>query len=133
MRADCYCDAERPTLFVKTDPVARTRHVCTECRGWVEPGERYQRVTGVWDGFFSVYKTCPDCVALIDYIEAHLPCYCRLFQGLHETAREDLQYLVSEADYPAGMGMETGRLLVRCRRRARARRAERATQKEVTK
>ena len=128
MRADCYCDGERPTLFVTTNPVARKRHGCAECRGWIEPGERYQRAAGVWDGVFSAFKACPDCVALREYIEARLPCYCLLFQGLHETAREDLQYLVSAADFPAGMGMETGRLLVRCRRRARARRAERAAQ-----
>lgn len=128
MSADCYCDYERPTLFVQQDRAARTRHVCTECCGWIEPGERYQRAVGVWDGVFSVYKTCPDCSALRDYIEAHMPCYCVLYQGLHETAQDDLQYLVSAADFPAGMGMEAGRLLVRCRRRARARRAERAAQ-----
>jgi hypothetical protein len=59
-----------------------------------------------------------------------MPCYCPLFQGLHETARDDLQYIVSAADFPTGMGMEAGRLLVRCRLRSKARKAERAAQGE---
>lgn len=132
MSGDCYCDYERPTMFVRADHTARTRHTCTECYGWIEPGEQYERVAGVWGGAFSAHKTCPDCVALRSYLAAHMPCYCPLFQGLHETARDDLQYLVSEAGFPAGMGMESGRLLVRCRRRSRARKAKRAAQGDKT-
>ena len=117
----CYCDAERPSVVRTTTPTARKLHRCRECGGDIHPGERYESVWGVWEGRPEAYKICPDCVALVDYITAHAPCYCRLFGGLHEDARETLEWIVGLANTP-GMGMECGRLLVACRRRRAARR-----------
>lgn len=54
---------ELPSCYSEGHPVARKRHQCCECRGWIEPGEKYQRFSGVWEGSASTFKTCSDCEA----------------------------------------------------------------------
>jgi hypothetical protein len=67
--SDCACiyipDEGESPAFVRTDmPCARKVHCCDECRRDILPGERYERVTGVWDGRFETFKTCPDCLSI---------------------------------------------------------------------
>lgn len=40
---------------------ARKPAVCCECRETIEPGERYEMVSGKWDGEWSSFKTCLPC------------------------------------------------------------------------
>lgn len=42
-----------PAFHTETHRVARKRHTCTECRGYIEPGDRYEFVSGLWDGDVS--------------------------------------------------------------------------------
>lgn len=122
MDAACYCDFDPPeTISVRTH-VAKIRHVCSECRGWILPGERYALTWGVWDGPPETFRRCPDCQSVLDWIDAHQPCFCWTFTSLLSEARDAMYYLAEE-DVP-GMRMEMGRLLVRCRRRGRERRGE---------
>jgi len=43
---------------------ARKEHVCSECGSTIPPGDQYERVTGMWDGYWSTYKTCLTCVRI---------------------------------------------------------------------
>ena len=62
----CLClDTDNPAEWaVETSPIARTTHKCCECGDTINPGERYQRVSGVWEGEFDTFKTCFVCVKI---------------------------------------------------------------------
>lgn len=45
---------------------ARKQHRCFECGRTIEPGEKYEYISGIWDGAPSSYKTCLDCLSLRD-------------------------------------------------------------------
>ncbi len=53
-----------PEAWTETRPRARQAHRCCECRGTIEPGEHYQRFSGIWDHRPQRFKTCDDCRAL---------------------------------------------------------------------
>lgn len=55
-----------PECFMEKNPTARKYHVCCECHGDIEPGERYRVETGIWDGEPRSYKTCIDCLSVRD-------------------------------------------------------------------
>lgn len=57
---------EMPECFTEHWPVARKSHKCCECRGTIQPGEKYRRITGVWDGQGATFKQCADCAPLYD-------------------------------------------------------------------
>ena len=42
-------------------PVARKPHVCGDCRKPIAVGEKYHRVSGVWEGAMTSYKSHLDC------------------------------------------------------------------------
>lgn len=68
-------DGIAPDICTETNPVARKRHQCCECMGWIEPGERYQSVAGLWDGSWLTYRTCPDCADIRNHFRAFGPWY----------------------------------------------------------
>ena len=88
----CYCDWDPPSVYHRAVPRARLTHRCAECRAEIRPGERYERVHGIWDGAPSHFRTCSRCLALRAWVVAHAPCVC--WQHGHtredclETARE---------------------------------------------
>lgn len=45
---------------------ARKAHRCYECFKDILPGEKYEYVSGIWDGSPSTYKTCLDCKSIRD-------------------------------------------------------------------
>jgi len=49
-----------------TTPKARKPYRCCECgRGTnILPGERYEKMTGKWDGKFLTFRTCLPCVEI---------------------------------------------------------------------
>lgn len=51
-----------PDFQTETTPTARKQHMCGECYGVIEPGQKYQLVTGCWEGSMDSCKTCPPCV-----------------------------------------------------------------------
>ena len=55
---------QMPECFTHTTPKARKIHQCVECLGLIQKGERYDKLTGIWDGTPATYKTCMDCVAI---------------------------------------------------------------------
>lgn len=87
---------------------ARKDHKCTECRKPIKAGEKYEYVFGVWDEV-ETFKTCCRCVAVREYVEAHVPCFCWAYGAMLSEARDAIYYAAPEVP---GMGMEFGRLYV---------------------
>ena len=75
----CSCDGDGPSASWETRPKAKKRHICCEWRGWIEPGETYWRVRGVWDGEPRSFSMCSDCEALTAWVGDDADCFCWSF------------------------------------------------------
>jgi len=84
----CYCDYEPAQFYWARTPKARKQYRCYDCGGTIDPGERYERVTGKWDYGIDVFVTCARCVNLRVWVRNNVPCFCYMHGGLDETARE---------------------------------------------
>jgi len=88
----CYCDFEEPSVYNKTTPKARKVHRCSECGATIQKGERYENVSGVWDGYADTYKTCERCLDLRNFVEDNVPCICwhhgNIIDECRDAARE---------------------------------------------
>lgn len=56
--------SEAPSCYTMTVRTARKQHTCCECLGNIQPGERYNYHSGVWDGRALSFKVCPECDGL---------------------------------------------------------------------
>ena len=52
------------TTLRESQPTARKRHKCGECRGIIDVGEKYNLEVSLYDGNISTYKTCLDCMSI---------------------------------------------------------------------
>ncbi len=118
---DCYCDFDPPDVYTVTLPKARKRHRCSECGRAIQPGEQYERVTGIWDGTADTFKTCPHCLDLRKYVKAHVPCFCWHHGNMTEDAIETADYYAAEAP---GLLFGAYRRLIQIKRRARRNESE---------
>lgn len=48
---------------------ARKQHACCECTKQISVGERYEYISGVWDGRPNSFHTCEKCADLRDSME----------------------------------------------------------------
>lgn len=116
---DCYCDYDAPEFYYAEIRKARTEHKCSECFSPIHKGERYEHVLGKWDGDVSTFDTCDRCLALKEYVEAHVPCFC----WTHGHVREDALDTAREYDIDAPgllFGAYRREVLIRGRMRERA-------------
>lgn len=97
----CECDSDPPSAYWETRPKAKKRHKCSECRGWIEPGETYLAVRGIWDGEAHSFKQCPECLALIAWAKEQSECICFSFGHTHSDILDDA-YNACEPSYLAG-------------------------------
>ncbi len=93
----CYCDYEMPDFFNEALHKARKAHMCDECLCDIKIGETYKRSSGKWDGRVDSYKQCQKCLGLIEYMKAHIKCFCWAFGQLIGDAYETVQGYGSEA------------------------------------
>lgn len=94
----CVCDYDPPTLYSATQvKAARKDHKCDECSRTIKPGESYDLVWGIWDGRSDTFKTCSHCIALRDWVKAHIPCFCWAHGHIREDAIEAAQGYAHEA------------------------------------
>jgi hypothetical protein len=86
---DCSCnDYDAPSCVREVIRRARRPHTCCECGDTIEPGQRYEYVSGVWDGHPDWHHTCLVCVAIREH-------YCPhgwLIGGLAEQIEECLGF-----------------------------------------
>lgn len=78
----CCYDAPQPDFHSARVVTARQRHRCCECLAFIQPGERYEYVSGLWEGELSTYKTCLACVELRTKLSEH--CGCWVYEGIAE-------------------------------------------------
>lgn len=71
---DCSCEIDSydmhddTTSYVVTKRQARKSHKCCECGRDITCGEIYERYVIFYDGSFSAFKTCPDCLSIRDVL-----------------------------------------------------------------
>lgn len=84
----CDCSCEMPACSDSVMRKARKQHKCYECQRPIEPGERYEYYSGIWDGEPESYKTCRHCKIARDF-HMHGGCFCfgELRSELRERAR----------------------------------------------
>ena len=87
----CSCDwddCDAPEFYEQSDiKAARKAHRCYECSRPIQPGNPYQRTVGKWRGDVSSFATCRRCLAIIDWVKAHIPCFCFLHGSMVDDAR----------------------------------------------
>lgn len=66
--SDCTCtcswDTDAPDAYAVKDRVARRAHHCCECGADIRPGDRYQYISGIWDGSPASFHTCLTCTRI---------------------------------------------------------------------
>ena len=81
----------------ESTPTARKVHSCGECHGHIKSGQKYQLISGSWDGDMGSFKTCMPCVEARTWATAqsewaadgeHLYYFGRLEEDLSELAPE---------------------------------------------
>ena len=90
-------DAIMPSCMTEAFPKARKQHKCCECGRFIQPGETYQRLSGIWDHEPARFKTCAECRDLrarfMHFIEyEYYPPFGELFECMKEDgiAKESL-------------------------------------------
>jgi len=80
-------DDIQPSYMTEAFPKARKQHKCCECGRIIEPGEHYQRISGVWDGRPGRFKTCTECWGVaarfrhyVEYNIDRIPAFGELFE-----------------------------------------------------
>lgn len=87
MNCECACDyGDEIRASVSTTKIvtARETHTCCECREEIMPGERYEYVSGLWDGEWVDYRTCLPCAAIRDDYCGDGYVFGGLWEALHE-------------------------------------------------
>jgi hypothetical protein len=97
MSYDCFCDYDAPSFYNCSIRKARKPHKCEECSGVIVVGERYEYVSGKWDGWVNDFKTCERCRDIRTWVRNNVPCLC----WAHGNMIEDCKEAVVEAQYRA--------------------------------
>ena len=94
---ECYCDYAPATVYRKAMHKARKPHVCYECHRTIAPGEKYERVFAIWEGDPNSVATCSHCLALREFVVAHVPCSCWSHGNMIDDVTGDAQEWAHEA------------------------------------
>lgn len=82
--------SESPVVYSTSTPKAKLKHTCCECRGEIQPGEKYHLFAGLWDDWGS-FKTCVDCETLRNDVTATIkdseeyPPFGHLYEDVFES------------------------------------------------
>ena len=94
----CTCDWDyTASLYVAERRTARKTHRCKECGRQIQPGEIYEHVRGIWDGMPDTVRTCPHCLAIRDWVTAHVPCSCWSHHSLLEDMHAEISAYAHQA------------------------------------
>lgn len=86
----CYCDFDSDYRGFQVERIRKARkpHKCCECHGAVQPGERYERVVGCYEGDFWESVTCARCLDIRRWIKNQIPCFCWLYGEMLDKAKQ---------------------------------------------
>lgn len=89
----CDCDEGNPPEFCDARMVtARQAHVCDDCKRTVAKGERYERISGKWDGSFAVVVLYSDCRLVRDLIGLYTEALRQRDRDFYATATGEQRY-----------------------------------------
>lgn len=116
MSDDCYCDYDAPRWYSAKIRRARTEHRCGECGCTIRIGERYEDARGMVERVYRA-KTCERCIAVREFVQAHVPCFCWAHFNLIDDCRDTVEEYAHET---VGLYFGTQRRIIRAQRRASA-------------
>ena len=64
---------------------------CCECGGPILPGERYEKIRSLYDHHWTVYRTCPRCIAALEAENAALRVDAERYRWLRNVATVSLR------------------------------------------
>ena len=77
-------DGESPDVFNSHVLTARKPHKCFECGYVIQPGDRYERVSGKWEREWSTYRFCLPCSEIgLEFADGGR-CFGFLWEGMEE-------------------------------------------------
>ena len=102
----CFCDYDNPDFYdTQSIKAAKIAQCCDECHRTISVGESYERTFVKWEGEVNVYKTCARCLAVKEWVAAHVPCFCWAHGNILNDARETVSEYWHEApDFWFGWG-----------------------------
>lgn len=103
--SECYCDYESPEFYISEIRRARKNHKCDECGCKILPRERYEHVSGKWNGSVGTWNTCCRCLDLREFVVSHVPCSCWSHGNMIEDVLNDADYYCHET-----VGLQFGAL-----------------------
>ncbi len=77
-------DGDSPDFYNQRVLTAAKTHKCTECREPILKGSQYERVDGVWEGYWTTHKTCMTCVEIRDHFSCEGWIFGQLWEDLAE-------------------------------------------------
>ncbi len=92
------CDDFVTTVRDGSWHTARKAHKCAECRRQIGIGERYHSEAFVFDGKFTVHKTCAHCMVARQWLRDE--CGGWMYGGVEEDVRE---HCTNGYQYPVGV------------------------------
>ena len=85
----CVTDYDEAEFYESEIRIAGQTHICCECQGIINIGEKYEDVIGIWDTFESQYKTCSVCLKVRkDFMECGW-IHGSMWDDIHEANCED--------------------------------------------
>lgn len=94
----CVCSYDYDPADVYSEKIrkARKKHTCCECGEDIHTGEKYEDVSGLWEGHWESFKTCLPCLR----IRRDVCCSSWLFGELREVIQETFgfDYVTGEYD-----------------------------------
>ena len=77
-------DGDAAELYHEAIVTARTPKKCDECNETIEPKQRYERVSGKWDGEWSVWRSCLPCSEALTEFSENGRCFGVLWDGMRD-------------------------------------------------
>jgi hypothetical protein len=111
----CSCDYDSDWRGFQVEKIrnARKRHRCCECAGFVEPGEKYERAVGCYEGSMWESVTCIRCLDIRRWIRNQIPCFCWLYGEMLDKAKQTVVAAYEVApDEVRGLFMGLSRRLI---------------------
>lgn len=104
--SECFCDYDPADVYsARSVKAARKPHKCDECFTEIHIGESYELVFGVWEGNPSTFKTCCRCLALRQFVQSNVKCFCWAHGNIIQDALD-----TADQYYEQGNGLLFGAL-----------------------
>jgi hypothetical protein len=77
-------DGDQASVFNSHVLKARKSHTCYECEETIQPGDRYERVSGKWGDEWRTYRFCLPCSEIATEFSDNARCFGYLWEGMGE-------------------------------------------------